>query len=132
VLGVKYISTRTHGVLDYLAGALLIVAPYILDFADGTTAQWLPQISGAALIGAPLLTDYELGAVRMIPMPVHLLLDVTAGALLLTSPWLFGFADHVLWPHVVLGLFEIGVGSMTRTTPETSGDSAAAADQRSI
>ncbi len=129
-----FISTRTHGVIDYLMGALLIVAPYILGFADGTTAQWIPQIVGAALIGASLLTNYELGVVRMIPMPVHLFLDIAAGALLAVSPWLFGFADRVFWPHLILGLLEIGAGLTTRRTPEaavaTTADRTTAAGRR--
>jgi hypothetical protein len=116
----RFISTRTHGVIDYLMGALLIVAPYLLGFADGTAAQWIPQILGVALIGAALLTDYELGAVRMIPMPIHLGLDVAAGVLLAVSPWLFGFADRVFWPHLIFGLAEIGAGLTTRTVPETT------------
>ena len=115
----RFIPTRTHGVVDYLTGALLILAPYLLGFADGTAAQWIPQAVGAALVGASLLTDYELGVVRMIPMPVHLFLDVAAGALLAVSPWLFGFADRIFWPHLILGVLEIGTGLMTRTTPET-------------
>ncbi len=116
----RFIPTRTHGVIDYLTGALLIVAPYILGFADGTAAQWIPQILGAALIGASLLTDYELGVVRMIPMPVHLFLDIAAGALLAVSPWLFGFADRVYWPHLIVGILEIGAGLMTETRPATA------------
>ena len=35
------ISTRIHGIIDYLTGALLIVAPFLFGFADGTVAQWL-------------------------------------------------------------------------------------------
>jgi hypothetical protein len=116
----RFIPTRTHGVIDYLMGALLILAPYLLGFADGTAAQWIPQVVGAALIGASLLTDYELGVVRVIPMPVHLFLDVAAGALLAVSPWLFGFADRVAWPHLILGLLEIGMGLTTSTTPATA------------
>jgi general stress protein CsbA len=116
----RFIPTRTHGVVDYAMGALLIVVPYILGFADGTAAQWIPQVLGAALIGASLLTDYELGVVRVIPMPVHLFLDIAAGILLAASPWLFGFADRVYWPHLILGLLEIGAGLMTRTRPETA------------
>jgi hypothetical protein len=116
----RFIPTRTHGVIDYLMGALLIVAPYLLGFADGTAAQWIPQVVGAALVGASLLTDYELGVARMIPMPIHLGLDVAAGLLLAASPWLFGFADRVWVPHVVFGLAEIGAGLMTRTVAETT------------
>ncbi|HEV7267165.1 MAG TPA: SPW repeat protein [Falsiroseomonas sp.] len=113
----RFISTRTHGVLDYLVGALLIVAPYLLGFADGTAAQWVPQILGAGAILYSLFTNYELGAVRVIPMPVHLALDIGSGVLLAASPWLFGFADRVFWPHLILGLAEIGAGLMTRTVP---------------
>lgn len=66
-------------------------------------------------------------------MPVHLLLDVASGALLAVSPWLFGFSDRVLWPHLILGLLEIGAGLMTRTVPETAAaldGLATAADRR--
>ena len=130
----RFIPTRVHGMLDYGVGALLLVVPYILGFADGTAAQWIPQVIGAALIGASLLTDYELGVVRIIPMPVHLFLDVAAGALLAIAPWLFGFAGRVLWPHLILGLLEVGAGLMTRTTPgmaaRTADDAATAADRR--
>ena len=117
------VHPHTHARRDRLPhgrGALLVVAPYILGFADGTAAQWVPQAVGAALIGASLLTDYELGVVRVIPMPVHLGLDVAGGALLAVSPWLFGFADRVWVPHVIFGLAEIGAGLMTRTVPETT------------
>ena len=114
----RFISTRTHGVLDYVVGALLIVAPYNLGFADGTVAQWVPQALGLVAIGGALMTDYELGVMRVIPMPVHLMIDIGSGALLALSPWLFGFADKVFWPHLLVGIMEIGAGLMTRTVPE--------------
>jgi hypothetical protein len=104
--------------LDYGVGALLIVVPYILGFADGTAAQWVPQLLGLVAIGGALMTDYELGVVRVIPMPVHLGIDIGSGVLLALSPWLFGFSDRVLWPHLLVGLMEIGAGLMTRTVPE--------------
>jgi len=114
----RFIPTRTHGVLDYVVGALLIVAPYLLGFADGTAARWVPQILGLVAIGGALLTDYELGVMRVIPMPVHLGIDIAAGALLALSPWLFDFADRVFWPHLLVGIMEIGAGLTTRTAPE--------------
>jgi hypothetical protein len=116
----RFISTRTHGVLDYGTGLLLIVLPYLLGFADGTAAQWIPQILGVGAIAYSLFTDYELGAVRAMPMRVHLFLDIASGLLLAASPWLFGFADRVFWPHLILGIFEIGAGVMTRTVPGTA------------
>jgi hypothetical protein len=50
---------------------------------------------------------------------VHLLLDAASGLLLAVSPWLFGFADRVFWPHLVIGLVEIGAALTTRTIPDT-------------
>ena len=114
----RFISTRTHGVLDYLMGLLLLAAPYALGFADGTAAQWVPQLLGLVAIGGAMLTDYELGVMRVIPMPVHLMIDIGSGALLALSPWLFGFSDRVFWPHLLVGLMEIGAGLTTRTVPE--------------
>jgi hypothetical protein len=117
----RFISTRTHGVLDYAVGLLLILLPYLLGFADGTAAQWIPQVLGAGAILYAVFTDYELGLVRAMPMRVHLFLDIASGLLLAASPWIFGFADRVFWPHLILGLFEIGAGLTTRTVPATLG-----------
>ena len=76
------ISTRTHGVLDYSVGLLLIIAPYALGFASGGPEQWIPIVLGLAAIVYSLLTQYELGAVKLIPMRLHLWLDIASGAML--------------------------------------------------
>lgn len=108
------INTRVHGIIDYLTGALLILAPYLFGFADGSIAHWLPVILGALTILMSLITRYELSAAKLIPLPVHLAVDFAAGLLLAASPWLFGFADRIWWPHVFVGLFEIVVVVLTR------------------
>jgi drug/metabolite transporter (DMT)-like permease len=112
------IPTRVHGILDYLLGLLLIASPWIFGFNDEDTAKWVPIIIGAAVLVYSLLTDYELGAVRAIPMPVHLLLDFAGGVVLAASPWIFGFSDDVWAPHLVLGLIEIGTALLTERHPE--------------
>ena len=114
----RFIPTRVHGMLDYASGLLLIVAPYLLGFADGTAAQYIPQALGAGILLMSLITDYEFSLAKLVPMPVHLGVDVAGGLLLAASPWLFGFADRVYWPHLILGLAEIGAGLMTRTAPD--------------
>jgi hypothetical protein len=111
------LSTRVHGFLDYSVGALLIAAPWILGFARGGAETWVMVGAGvAALIYSPL-TDYELGVVRRIQMPVHLWLDGLSGVLLAVSPWLFAFDDVVRIPHVVAGVFEIVAALITNTIP---------------
>lgn len=111
----RFLPTRIHGMLDYLIGLLLIAAPWVLGFADGGAEQWVPVILGAGVIMYSLITDYELSIARIIPMPVHLGLDIMGGALLAVSPWLFGFSEEVWLPHVVVGVLEIGAGLVTHT-----------------
>ncbi|GAB1584110.1 MULTISPECIES: SPW repeat protein [Phyllobacteriaceae] len=109
----QIIPTRLHGILDYLTAALLILAPWLFGFADGSAAQWVPVAMGAGIILYSLLTSYEWGILHVIPMRLHLVLDFGGGILLLASPWLFGFADRLIWPHVTVGAMEIVVACLT-------------------
>jgi hypothetical protein len=114
---VQMIPTRVHGMMDYLVGLLLIAAPWLVDFDRGGAETWLPVALGAGVILYSLFTDYELGVVRHITMPAHLTLDLGGGALLALSPWLFGFAEYLWTPYLVIGLLETGTALMTRRVP---------------
>ncbi|MBI0535910.1 hypothetical protein D9599_10035 [Roseomonas sp. KE2513] len=116
----RFVSTRTHGMIDYVAGIVIAASPWIFGFADGGSAQWIAVVIGLVLLASSLMTDYELGVVRVIPMPVHLGLDLVAGLLLAVSPWLFGFSGYVWLPHLILGAFEVMASLITRTTPDTT------------
>lgn len=111
----KFINTKTHGYLDYLMGVFLIIAPWVFNLEGSAPESVLLIAVGVGVILYSLLTDYELGVAGMIPMGVHLALDVLSGILLALSPWLFGFADRVYLPHLILGLLEIGAGTLTIT-----------------
>jgi hypothetical protein len=114
----RFLPTRIHGFVDYLWGILLVLMPHLAGFADNQVATWVAWIFGAGAILYSLATDYELGLVRLIPMPAHLGLDGPAGAILAASPWLFGFADRVRWPHLAFGLFSVAASLITRTRAE--------------
>ncbi len=114
----KIISTKTHGILDYLMGIFLIASPWVFNFADGGTKMWIPIILGAGALLYSMLTNYELGVFKTISMKTHLTLDLLSGIFLAASPWIFGFADTVYMPHLILGILEIGASLMTKTEPE--------------
>ena len=115
----KIINTFVHGIMDYVVGTVLMVAPWALGFARDGAETWIPVILGAGAFVYSLFTRYELGAVKKLPMTTHLTLDFISGALLAASPWLFGFADFVHLPHLVLGVVEMGTALMTDTHSST-------------
>ncbi len=116
----RVIPTGVHGILDYAASGLNLAAPSLLGLKDSPAASSIPRLNGAAGVTYSLLTDYELGLVRAIPMPSHLALDAAKGALLASSPWLFGFADRGTryWlPHVAIGTADILAALTSKKEP---------------
>lgn len=112
----RIIPTRIHGVIDYLVGILYIVLPKVLHWNQ--PANYFISILGVSIIVYSLLTHYELGAVKWIPMPVHLGLDVLGGLLLIAAPFIFPVAGNgvTTW-MVILGLFDLIVPLFTQTEP---------------
>lgn len=103
----KFLNPRVHGYLDYMAVALLALAPTIFGF--GGIAAVLSYVVAAAQLGMSLMTAYPLGVKKIIPFTVHGGVEVAVTILFLVSPWLFGFADHVTARNFFLGA-GIGLG----------------------
>ena len=117
----RFLPTRVHGVIDYIWGVVLLVTPYLLGFADWGAAHWILILFGLGAILYSLFTDFEVGLVRIIPMPLHLMVDGLGGILLAASPWLFGFADRVYLPHLLFGLFAAVASLITAKEPADRG-----------
>ena len=77
----------------------------------------MPVALGITGLIVTFFTNHEYGIVRKIPMIGHLWVDGFAGILLAASPWIFGFADAVWIPHVVLGVTEFIASLVTKTIP---------------
>jgi len=118
----RFIPTKVHGILDYVVGAALIVAPWLFGFAGvGGAAVIIPIVLGVGLIVYSLFTKYAWGPFGLIPMPVHLAFDIVASLFLALSPWIFGFAGEAVnvWlPHVVVGAAVIVVVLFSQTQPQ--------------
>jgi hypothetical protein len=117
----RIIPTKVHGIIDYLSGLALLAAPNIFGFDQvGGPAVWVPRILGVAILLMALLTRYELGVVKLIPMPLHLMIDVVASIFLAASPFIFRFADNPqnVWvPHVAVGIVYLIITVLTQTEP---------------
>jgi hypothetical protein len=103
----KLLNTKTHAILDYAVGILLIAAPWILNFADGGPAQQVPVVIGVLTIVMSLLTKYEFSIFKLIGMNTHLIIDFLAGIFLAASPWLLHFNEQVYLPHLIVGIIEM-------------------------
>ena len=120
----RFIPTKVHGVLDYLVAIALILAPWIFGFANiGGAAVIIPIVLGVGLIVYSLFTRYELGAFKLIAMPIHLVFDIVASLFLIASPFIFGFineAPNAWLPHIVVGVAVIIVVAFSQPAPGRS------------
>lgn len=116
------VSTYAHGVMDYVGGVVLLLAPNLFGFADDgpDAAIWVPRILGIAVLMQAVMTRYELGLAKLLPMRMHLWVDYVASLFLALSPWIFGFNDRApnVWlPHVIAGLGVFVMSLMTQHEP---------------
>jgi len=120
----RFIPTKVHAVLDYVVAIALILAPTIFMFEEvGGAAVIIPRILGIGLILYSLFTRYELGLVKVIGMPVHLVFDIVASVFLIASPFLFGFineAPNAWLPHIAVGVAVILVVLCSKSQPGAS------------
>jgi hypothetical protein len=114
----SFISTKVHGVLDYASAVLMIASPWLFGFEPvGGAALFLPIVLGAIQFIMVIFTRHELGMYKVVPIQLHLIIDMFLGFILLVSPFLYGFYHIVFLPHVIFGLLLIGAGIFTSPSP---------------
>jgi hypothetical protein len=106
------IGSRLHGVLDYLTGTKLIAASF-LPVLRGTFAGRALRIAGASHIGYSLVTNYELGAVKVLPYKAHLGIDAAGAVGLAAAPYVAGRDGLDRWVPVAVGAYEMGAVLMS-------------------
>ena len=91
-----------------------MIFPWALDMDPMDLQGLIFIMAGLLALIYSALTKYELGVLRIIPMQLHLALDMLSGLVVAFSPWLFGFSDEVFLPHLLVGLFEIAAAITTK------------------
>lgn len=105
----RFIPSKIHGLLDYLVAIVFICLPWMLRFNGPNEATYVPVTLGILTILYSLITNYEWGVRKIIPMGMHLTIDLVAGLILALSPWIFGFVSYIYLPHLLLGILEMAV-----------------------
>ena len=116
----KFLNSKFHGLGDYAAAAVLIIAPFVLGIAEQSPiAHWASVVGGAGLIVYSLLTDYTFSAANVIPFKTHLILDLIAGVAFVALPFILGLDGIARLYLIVMGLGVIVVVAVSQTEDST-------------
>lgn len=107
------VSRRVHGILDYVGGALLLLAAIFLPFPD-SAMRMLSAALGAILLLYSAGTDYEMGILRFVPFPIHRGADFLLGVMLAFSPIHFAVHGFPTVLFIAVGAMLIFLAMMTR------------------
>ncbi len=104
-----------HGVIEYAAGVLFIVAPFLFAF-EASAAIALSIVAGVVVLIVAATTEGSSSLVNSIPISVHVLLDYALAAVLVAAPFLFGFSGETAPTafFIVLGVAHLLITIGTR------------------
>jgi drug/metabolite transporter (DMT)-like permease len=115
----KFISSRTHTYIGWVVGVALVAAPWIFQFDEVSPAKWSAILVGLFILVNEAVTTSPASPMKIVPMRVHVMLDVVTGIFLAVTPFLFQFSDEDAnaWvPHIVVGLLIVGYALATDTS----------------
>jgi VIT1/CCC1 family predicted Fe2+/Mn2+ transporter len=114
------IPLLAHGLIEYAAGVLFIVAPFLLSFDDGAAIA-ISIAVGVVVIVVAASTDGPTSLVNQIPRPAHVALDYVLGVLLIVVPFLASFSNETAPTafFIALGLLHLllTIGTKFRSAP---------------
>ena len=108
-----------HGVVEYLAAVLFIAAPFLLSF-DDDTATAVSIVVGVLILIVTASTALPTGLIKSIPVQAHAVIDFLLAAVLIASPFLFGFSDDGTATafFIILGVVHLLLTIATRFVTE--------------
>lgn len=103
------IPLTLHAASEPFLVALLIAAPFLFGFSDESAPTALAIVAGVLILVVAMSTKWRISLVKVIPVDVHAMLDLGLGALLIASPFIFGFSDigSATAFFIVFGILEI-------------------------
>ena len=114
------IPAFVHGILEYIAGALLVAAPFLFSF-DSDSATAVSIVAGVLILVIAASTAMSTGLIKSIPVQAHVVLDYLLAALLVAAPFIFSFTEDGTATafFIVLGIVHLLMTIATRFIRET-------------
>jgi VIT1/CCC1 family predicted Fe2+/Mn2+ transporter len=82
-----------HGAIEYAAGVIFLVAPFVLGF-DAGAATAVSIVVGVLVLVVAASTEGPTSLSNALQIQLHVLLDYALAAFLIASPFLFGYSDE--------------------------------------
>jgi VIT1/CCC1 family predicted Fe2+/Mn2+ transporter len=82
-----------HGTLEYAAGVLCIVAPFVFAFQAGA-ATAVAIVLGVVFLFVAAISETAVSLIKQLPVAAHVALDFVLVAILIAAPFVFGFSDE--------------------------------------
>jgi len=113
------IALNTHAMLEPLMAVLIIVAPWLFGFSDVDDAKTICIVVGIVMLLAGAMTRWRYSLVKLIPLRVHFMTDLLIAAVLILSPFVFGFSDEggATRFMIIVGVLEAITALSTRWDP---------------
>lgn len=120
----KIISSKVHGILDYIVVVFLLASPTIFKM-EGMLATFTYAL-GCIHFLLTILTNFELGIIKLIPFRIHGLIEIiVAVALVAVAFWFYsqgstlGFYFYFVVALLILVVFVLTNFTPPRATPQT-------------
>jgi len=108
----KIISPKLHAILDYIVVIFLLASPALFKM-DGILCSFTYGVAAIHLL-LTILTRFELGLIKVIPFPLHGIIEFFAAiALALVSFWFnkngnaFGFYYYLYFAIAIILVFTL-------------------------
>ncbi len=112
----KVLSPQIHGYLDYVTVVTFLAAPTLLGL------EGVPMILAYALavihFTMTILTNFPLGAIKLIPFTIHGKVEFVVGLAIPVTPFLLGFEGITFGFYLGVGIVIFIVGIITEYAPE--------------
>ncbi len=82
-----------HGFIEYAAGVLLLIAPFLFSF-DSSAAVAVAILAGIAVLFLAAATEGPTSLINYVPLAAHVVLDYVLAGVLIAMPFIAGFSDE--------------------------------------
>jgi hypothetical protein len=105
--------------IEPLMAVLIIVSPWLFSFSDVSDAKTICIIVGIVMLLAGAMTQWRYSLVKLIPLRTHFMTDLLIAAVLILTPFIFGFSDEggATRFMIIVGVLEAITALSTRWDP---------------